>query len=450
MKKSVDQSFDELYRSTFENGNVAFDKESIWPEIEAQLPGRERRFLYWMNLLVGSLLVAYFVISLTSGGHVAEAKAQANLKGQGIEPKQQAQLNLAPIIAREDASESRNSSHKPPSILDEKQSPVVDKTMGSNTNINSSSLVNLFESELESKDKATSPLIHDFSKNVKMYGSQKSITGLLLPSISNFDKKQLPQRPDPNKWSQCSIKDQPHIFSDIYTFAGRPFINNQENPAPSNDHAGFLEQWNEGESPVSTYGFGMMVGIGAYWGGTFSAGLEYQQIQNKINRSQTVIERITVYDEMAYYYLDSNNNRVWVADSVTSTRIYSRELQASKTHTLVNLPLLLGYHLEKGNWRAGISAGINIHLLHSFSGKVLDPSGQIIEADTGSPRAVYNKDLGFSIIGGFDLGYYITLQTELYVSPRFRYNPKSWLNPGHPLESRIQMVGLQAGARWHF
>lgn len=445
MKKSDDQTLDELYRSSFEDGNTLFDKEAMWSELEPYLPGKERRILFWMNLLLGTFLIGYFVLSLTYGGPVTETKTQAVAKEKLTVPEIH-EIATPTTILRAVSENNKSSLKTTSSLIDEKQISELENSTGSFTNITAST------SDLRStsENETTSPLSNDLSIDVGMINSQKTITGLSLPSISNFENKQLPRRPDPNKWSQCSIKDQPHIFSDIYTFAGRPFINNQENPDPSNDNAGFLEQWNEGESPVATYGFGMMVGIGAYWGGTFSAGLEYQKVQNKINRSQTVIERITVYDEMAYYYLDSNNNRIWVADSVTSTRIYSRELQASKTHTLVNLPLLLGYHLEKGNWRAGITAGINVHLLHSFSGKVLDPSGQIIDGDTGTPTAVYDKDLGFSIIGGFDLGYFITLQTELYVSPRFRYNPKSWLNPGHPLESRIQMVGLQAGARWHF
>ncbi len=201
---------------------------------------------------------------------------------------------------------------------------------------------------------------------------------------------------------------------------------------------------------MGSYAIGTMLGISTRWGGSFSAGVEYQQIINKIKREQTVIERVTVYDEMAYFYLDSNNNKVWVADSVTSTRRYHREIQMKKTHTLVNIPLSLGYHVEYDRWRLGVRAGVNLHLFKEFDGKVLDPSGQVIDAGTGTNFEVYETDMSLSIMGGFDLGYLLGDHLELYVSPRFRYHSESWLNESHPLESYIQLAGLRGGARYHF
>jgi len=152
---------------------------------------------------------------------------------------------------------------------------------------------------------------------------------------------------------------------------------------------------------------------------------------------------------MAYYYLDSNNNRVYVADSVTTTRTFTRSVQSAKTHTLINLPVLLAYHQRIGNFRYGIIGGVNIHLQNEFTGKVLDPSGQIIDADSDMNTAVYRTKMDMSFIGGLDLGYMTNEWLELYISPRFRYQPGSWLNAAHPLESRMQFLGMQAGLRLH-
>jgi len=149
---------------------------------------------------------------------------------------------------------------------------------------------------------------------------------------------------------------------------------------------------------------------------------------------------------MAYFFIDSNNNRVYVADSVTTTRTYTREIQTAKTHTLINVPVLLGYHRQIGKFRYGLIGGVNFHLRNEFTGKALDASGQVIDASTDN---IYRKDLNVSIIGGLDAGYMVQEGLEIYVSPRFRFQSDSWLNADHPLISKIQLVGLQAGVRLH-
>ena len=236
---------------------------------------------------------------------------------------------------------------------------------------------------------------------------------------------------------------------EAFAFGGVPLISNRWNDNTDIDYGNYLASWNQSETAVSTFSAGLLIGLETQWGGSISAGLEYQKIQNRLNQEQRITERITVYDEMAYFYLDSNNNRIYEADSVTTSRTYTRELQTAKTHTLINIPILLGYHRQIGKFRYGIIGGVNVHLRNEFKGKALDASGQIIDAGSDSPNAIYRKDLNMSIIGGIDAGYMIGEGLEVYLSPRFRFQGDSWLRSDHPLVSRIQLVGLQAGIRLH-
>jgi hypothetical protein len=274
----------------------------------------------------------------------------------------------------------------------------------------------------------------------------------LLPySGLDFDKK-LPQLlPGDPKWSRCSDKRSIDIgfLIEGYAFGGIPLLSNRLNTNQNIDYQQFLQSWNESESAVSTFSAGLLVGLESQWGVSISTGIEYQQIQNRFNQEQRILERVTIFDEMAYFFLDSNNNRVYVADSVTTTRTYTRRLQTAKTHTLINLPVLLGYHRQNGRFRYGITGGLIFHLQNEFKGKALDASGQIIDASTESPFNIYRKNLNLSVVGGIDAGYMIQEGLELYLSPRFRFQGDSWLQADHPLISRIQLVGLQAGLRLH-
>lgn len=466
MKRSFEYNIDEIYKDAFTNADAPLNKDEVWKGVSASLdPDRYKPVLFWLSLVTGSLLLAYFVLSLAWQSTSTQEIAASTIKPVHVGTEQAVSQNNNATTSNSNTSPPQpDGQFLPPIELNShkaevKPTPPVEK---SHTNATSSASDVPLQSEKFTQRKESSQTEVQRTVNEELiplgnhrlsYINHSTEIQSLSTAPIQWDKEEVEveerRLPDP-RWSRCNLKDQPRYFSDFYVFGGYPMIENKLNPDPGNDYQGFLDQWNREESAVFSYAFGMMVGIGAHWGGSVSTGLEYQQIQNKINRTQTVVERITVFDNMAYYYLDSNNNRVWVADSVTSTRIYTRETQTAKTHTLVNMPILLGYHFENEYWRVGVSAGVNVHIFHDFSGKVLDPSGQLIDADTGSNTSVYDKNMGVTLIGGLDFGYFITPHTEIYLSPRFRYNPKSWLNSSHPLESRIQLAGLRTGARWHF
>jgi hypothetical protein len=451
MKKSFEHNIDEIYKDAFTDAEQGFDKDAMWENVRPAIsPDKYRPLLLWLSLATSILLVAYFLFSFSMQKNTAIVPAKAKTV--------QLNENLPAINSSQSTAVSANSTQNisPPS--ENGPNNAVAGTIASSSDAKQKSKVNkkeILRSTEKYRSQETSKKVESLPGKMAASKNSRNESKLSVPSplkstsLSVISEEKKLETPDP-KWSHCDVRKRPRFFSEFYGLGAYPLINNSLNLDPSNDYNSFLQDWNSGESAVGSYAFGVMFGVGSHWGGSLSVGLEFQQVINKILREQTVIERVTVFDEMAYYYLDSNNNRVWVADSVTSTRIYTREVQAAKRHTIVNAPILLGYHFELDRWRFGVTAGVNIHLFHYYNGKTLDQSGQIIDAETGTLNAVYDKELGVSIIGGLEIGYLIASKTELYFSPRFRYNPKSWLNPNHPLESRIQLPGARAGIRWHF
>ncbi|NBC24129.1 MAG: hypothetical protein GVX78_00760 [Bacteroidetes bacterium] len=428
MKKSVNP-MDQLFKDTFESASDPVDQEALWPYVEQNLPEKEPSrgfFLYFLSGLI-LLLLALAGWIWTRDGSVPMAQEEKE-----IDPDTQGQASIVKS-----------------SQLPQKESSASDLLE------NSSALSESVFDTREAKGQTMEGFVKQASAAV-FTTAFDPLEPLGFPSLktsrppNKLSSVQLDDSSDP-KWSRCSDKrsSRPGFLIEGFVFGGLPLISNRWNDNTDIDYGNYLASWNQSETGVSTFSAGLLIGLETQWGGSISAGLEYQKIQNRLNQEQRIIERITVYDEMAYFFIDSNNNRVYVADSVTTSRTYTRELQTAKTHTLINIPVLLGYHRQIGKFRYGIIGGVNFHLRNEFKGKALDASGQIIDAGSDSPNAIYRKDLNMSIIGGIDAGYMIGEGLEVYLSPRFRFQGDSWLRSDHPLVSRIQLVGLQAGVRLH-
>ncbi len=61
-----------------------------------------------------------------------------------------------------------------------------------------------------------------------------------------------------------------------------------------------------------------------------------------------------------------------------------------------------------------------------------------------------SEDIGVSLSAGLHLGYYLNDKWEVYASPRFRYNPNSYLLDTETLKITRNMIGLRGGLRYHF
>lgn len=435
---------DQLFKDQFQGAQAPLDAEAMWSAVATQLP-REESKGYAMYSLIGLMLSLLLLAAWFWPKETTEMTAPNESAAPHRVTNARTTATTEPIVevARTLPQKQTSLPHQNATTFlmpeDAQEQEAVGTPFGKEYS-ESTAEVGISENEMTKTSKKDARL------------SSPSLNRITLAGMATLENKEqsLLWAPDPD-WSRCSDRRSWGVgfFIETYAFGGLPLISNALNADQNIDYSNFLTLWNQGESAVSSFAGGFMLGLETRGGISLSAGLEYQQIQNRLNREQTIIERITVYDEMAYYFLDSNNNRVYVADSVTTTRTFTRSVQAAKTHTLINLPLLLGYHNQIGNFRYGIVAGVNFHLQNEFTGKVLDPSGQIIDANTGTSTAVYRTSMDLSFMGGLDFGYMTNDWLEIYLSPRFRYQPGSWLNANHPLESTIQLVGLQAGLRMH-
>lgn len=251
--------------------------------------------------------------------------------------------------------------------------------------------------------------------------------------------------------AKCEIGNKNlNPFIDVYGLFAQP-LETVGLSALGSDQLQYLTNWNDRYSPLLSFGGG--IAIGNEWANGISAsvGIEYQRMESQYKTTQTVTEVTTIFDPMAFFFIDENDEVVWVGDSVTSVTTYDRSIAHANTTTLINIPLNVSYNLfQSGPWKVKATAGAILNLSIQYRGRFLasDQSLQVID-DSNQDTYVTSR-LGTSIEAGVDFAYLIGPKWEVYLSPRYRYNRSSYWQQSAIIDLSRDYVGFRTGVRYLF
>ncbi|MBT8220216.1 MAG: hypothetical protein KJP00_10335, partial [Bacteroidia bacterium] len=254
---------------------------------------------------------------------------------------------------------------------------------------------------------------------------------------------------DKDSWSKCEVKIPGHFFVDLYGMGALPM--DKIELQPGSDQFVYRDLWDDRFDPVSSWHGGIQAGYQFPWGLSISAGLEYQHLITKYEDDQSITEMITIWDPMAYFYRDSNNDIVWVGDSVTAINIYERKVVSENKTTLYHLPVQVSIELyKKPNFHIAADVAAILNFSKSYTGQFIRSDQTLIAIDSGNHDNYLKTDIGISYEAGIRMGYFFNDNWEAYLSPRFRYNPNSYLLDSEVLKVTRNFVGLRTGVRYHF
>lgn len=479
--KRVYDNIEQQYKNQFDNYEHDFDQSAMWQGLEASLPSQSQP-----KLALYALASVFFVSIFAGALWLNHEDSQVNF-AENVEVEKEI-IPSSEIIAADAHEELQGnfnvSTTSNPSITANKQTlqgenkserentPIIStgEKLQNNLPQHTSKSANLSSIQkpqtrlAANTAKATSMM--DLNENPRAFSAmegQQKIEELkhqisLLPNISstsisasNLLQKELRKRdgdlncPMVGGKRRAPIKG--HGFIDVY---GEGNFNMTTVEAQNTDTDAYQNSWNDTDTPLGSYELGVMLGYEFDNGLYAGLGLEYQQTVEKLEYQQTVIQRVTVWSEEAYFYLDENGNQVFVADSVTTQSIYERSVRSGKEHTILNLPLMLGYKLKGKNWNIGVFGGANINLSHKFEGKIINESNAFVALNEDNYETVYKRKLGTSFFGGLHLGHNIGNSMELYLNPTVRIYPNSWMQDDFSLSAKYNLAGLRLGLRYGF
>ena len=158
-------------------------------------------------------------------------------------------------------------------------------------------------------------------------------------------------------------------------------------------------------------------------------------------------ERSTVWNERAGYFMDANNERIWVGDSVLQTDVYTRHLKVKQVHSLLDVPVLLEYSMPLSSFHLSLQAGSVFNVYHRFSGKVLSQDSDIVDHDD---QEIYCNRVGLSWRGALRLSRSLGLKNEVYVQVQYTHGTGSFLRDDYPLRAMYGRPGINMGLRHYF
>lgn len=139
-------------------------------------------------------------------------------------------------------------------------------------------------------------------------------------------------------------------------------------------------------------------------------------------------------------------------DTITTVETGTTIVRTYNRYHSIDIPLLLGYEIDAGNFNFSINAGAYFNIFARQKGKILSQSDVPEFITSNNPQRInaFEKDLGISIYGSFGLNYRISSGLQLLIEPNVRYQLKPISLSTYPLEQQYINVGLLLGVRRQF
>lgn len=169
-------------------------------------------------------------------------------------------------------------------------------------------------------------------------------------------------------------------------------------------------------------------------------GLVYSTIREAFN--------YRVYtDEEFYVTTRDEEGNVISVDTVIETRV--DEYNAANRHTLIDVPLLVGYEFDKKRYNFAFNGGAFFNITATQEGEILNTNNEIVSINSANVNrfGAFKNSVGFSLYGSFAVNYKITPALHFVFEPYGRYYLDSFTTEEHPLEQNYFTAGMQVGLR---
>ncbi len=493
MEKSP-KDIDQLFQNHFDKHEVEVrDPESLWKKIST--PQKKRRGGIIIFLIIGGAFLLNALISTNEVYHNEKENLQEALSSSvEINDQQEtrdsktdtlsAQLTIRNTEQTSQGTTEINAAKKTVNISDVNEAAIIDMASNKSHLIKENQepfkSVRLQPSDLRERSRTyfeqTTQVTLAANQNF-----QKTTDHLVLPNIRPQDKSlsdailisrslsknqlqqltTLPLTPLERQISPPAFKNGRMEKCEIDKVRFNPFVEAYGTIAVPRevislapfaaDQTQYLADFNEGFNPVSSLSGGFA--IGNYWtnGIGASIGLEYQRIESQYQSKQTITETSTIFDPMAFFFFDQNNEIVWVGDSVTSVTTFDRTIAHAVTTELINLPVQVSYQvMQKDRWNIEAVATGVFNLSLTYRGRFLTSDGTLQVVTASNQDQYIRPRIGVALEGGINLNYGLGPNWELYISPRYRFNSSSYLVSQSALQLSRDFFGVRTGLRYLF
>lgn len=439
---------------------------SVWENIEQELGNNKKPllpFYFWLIFgLIGGMLLFYKVSQ--SSLDVKEPKLEQSItlneqskNAYQVEDKKQPALENR--LNSELSNENNNSfkiyeSEKARQLVDHKNhqnkgilkheprlnTPYhsIKKKQKGNIEIQKNDIQTDQSNVNENNESNENNLIDNQPQKTKNIVSRMDIYGvnplptLAQAAISGTKSKLIPQTAfNPN----CSVfkkKRKVEFYLDLGLSAGY-VIRNLSNESIDDSYRIVRDN---SESPWYHWGVSLTGGVLFNRKFSLASGLQFNQIKEKFKFERNGVVRITITQ-----YPDGRPPDTMV---VSGREIHQSEIK----HSMISIPVLLGYHHQKDNWSFGVEFGPVINLSTKSEGKMVfyDLSLKYIQENSN----LFKTNMGIGLTGGLPIQWKAMNNLFFHVRPGVTWFPDQINSTTNPIKQKYILPSMGVGTRMIF
>lgn len=153
-------------------------------------------------------------------------------------------------------------------------------------------------------------------------------------------------------------------------------------------------------------------------------------------------------DSVNGYFINPITNAL-VADTIVGSVDGNSDVTIANHFRFVNVPLLLGWHVQHGMWNLHGSAGLYMNIYSGYKGKIIHQNMQSL-IDISSSASPYKQNIGLGLSAEVLASYKIHKNTELMVGPKYQYHLSDISRKGALIKERLSSLGVYTGIRVNF
>ncbi len=213
----------------------------------------------------------------------------------------------------------------------------------------------------------------------------------------------------------------------------------------------YAEQRKNDESYTFAYSAGFRVNAHFKGGLALRTGLIYTDIAEKLkyrDENAEVIKVINVTLDTIY----QNGNIVYVWDTLSVTEYGSYNKIGYNRYRFYDIPLMVGYEIDRGNWVIQLNTGILFNIAASQRGDFLNPDHQLVNFDSNNEQGyeAFRTRVGSSLLMSMGFNYSLRPKLHLLFEPQLRV----WMRPlniqSYPIDQKYVNLGVAMGIRQYF
>jgi hypothetical protein len=207
--------------------------------------------------------------------------------------------------------------------------------------------------------------------------------------------------------------------------------------SPADETFSFLsEEWEAAQQQQSALQFGLRLAALNRKGWSLRTGFHFTQIQESFNYVHHTAEIEQVYDPDGGFVREDT---IFVPSGAA--------VNSQNEYALLDLPVILGYQKRFQRWTVSAQAGPIFNLSFQPKGTLINPNRQLVAVESSEARSAFRSTLGINWYAGMGLQYEIHPGVHLMLEPHLRFQQRSFMEAGFPVQQQFLTGGVSVGIR---